>query len=126
MGPSNPRFLNLDFLIIVMIIDSDKIVRIKNEDISEILIVKYYDVWGIITFNIKLKNGTYLIPYKVFYVINSNSVDVRQYTMFFIHSKIFSSNYIKKLILKEDLIFLNSKFNRSYSMLQKITIDDRN
>jgi len=126
LGPSNPRFLNLDFLIIVMIIDSDKIVRIKNEDISEILIVKYYDVWGIITFNIKLKNGTYLIPYKVFYVINSNSVDVRQYTMFFIHSKIFSSNYIKKLILKEDLIFLNSKFNRSYSMLQKITIDDRN
>ena len=106
-----------------MIIDSDKVVRIKNEDISEILIVKYYDVWGMITFNIKLKNGTYLIPYKVFYTIDSDFVDVRQYTMLFIHSKIFSSNYIKKLILKEDLVFLNSKFDeRSYSMLQKIIV----
>lgn len=91
-----------------MIVSADKIIySIKDEDISEVLIINYRDVWMTIMFCFKLIDGFYLIPCKIFYELDQKEKYIRIHTIdFTTHNKIYTFNSIKKLIMREDIKFI--------------------
>lgn len=108
-----------------MIIDSDKVIIINKDSISEILIINYDEVWREITFKIKLiDNDAYLFPCRICYELSDAAVDIKPFTVsYYNHRKLYSTFYIKKLISRLGLVFTVGKFNdRHDTILQKIIV----
>ena len=108
-----------------MIVSADKIIySIKDEDVSEVLIINYRDVWRTIMFCLKLTAGFYLIPYKLFYELGQKeSYDIRIHTIdFSTHNKIYTFNIIKKLIKREDIKFIATLSIVEYPIMQTIKL----
>lgn len=126
MRLTNSHFINLNFLIFVMIIESNKIITsINKKDINKILVVNSLIVWGEIEFNIVLNNNTYLIPcYKIYLNYhNRQYVDVKLFKTYFYKNKLYSYYLIKRLVLDLDIIFITGKLDEpNYRVLQTIII----
>lgn len=108
-----------------MIVSADRIIySINDEDVSEVLIINYKEVWRTIMFCIKLTAGFYLMPCKLFYELGQkDSYDIRFHTIdFSTHNKMYTFNIIKKLIKKENIKFVATLSIVEYPIMQTIKL----
>lgn len=90
-----------------MIVSVYEIIRDLNKDGKyEILIINYKEVFGTITFLIKLCEGEYLVPHHIMWNANDDSKDIRIFTIdYFKHRKLYSDFEIKKLVFDKDIVY---------------------
>lgn len=90
-----------------MIVSVCQIIRDLNKDSKyEILIINYKEVFGTITFLIKLYEEEYLVPHHIMWNANDDFMDIRIFTIdYFKHRKLYSDFEIKKLVFDKNIVY---------------------